>query len=234
MDTISAVAARHGVAVLEDCAQSAGATYHSRRAGSMGDIGAFSFYPTKVLGAYGDAGMAVTKDERLAARVRRLRGYGTVGRYFAEEHGYNSRLDELHAEILRRKLRRSDTYIARRRELARRYDEQLRESGLTLPRTAARSEHVYHLYVVRHPARDLIVRELAARGVMTGIHYPWPIHTMPAYAHLGYREGSLPATEKAAREIFSLPLYPSLSDANQDRVCGALLDVLNALAHARC
>lgn len=229
MAPVQEAAMRHGIAILEDCAQSTGAEYRGRRAGSMSRIAAFSFYPTKILGAYGDGGMALTSDEGLAARVRRLRVYGTEGAYYSEEHGYNSRLDELHAEILRRKLRRIHTYIERRRELARRYDEQLRDSGLTLPTTRPENRHVYHLYVVRHPARDTIVKALAARGITVGIHYQWPIHTMRAYAHLDYRKGSLPVTEKTAREIFSLPMYPSLTNAEQGDVCEALREIAAGL-----
>lgn len=226
MDAIQAVARRRGLPVLEDCAQSAGAEHRGRKAGSMSAIAAFSFYPTKILGAYGDGGMAVTSDRELAARIRRLRVYGTEGRYYSEEHGYNSRLDELHAEILRRKLRRIDEYIARRRELARRYDERLGGVDLALPVTRLHNCHVYHLYVVRHPARDALVKRLATRGISTGIHYPWPIHLMRGYEHLGYGEGSLPVTERAAQEVFSLPMYPSLADAEQDRVCDALHEIL--------
>lgn len=227
MDAVQAVAGQHGIPILEDCAQSTGAEYLGRRAGSMSRVAAFSFYPTKILGAYGDGGMALTSDDALAARLRRLRVYGTDKTYYAEEHGYNSRLDEIQAEILRRKLRRIDRYIERRRVLARRYDEQLRGTGLLLPTTRPENRHVYHLYVVRHPARDAIIGALAARDIIAGIHYPWPIHAMRGYAHLGYSEGSLPVTEKAAREICSLPMYPSLTDADQDRVCGALRDILS-------
>jgi aminotransferase EvaB len=194
----------------------------------MSLMSAFSFYPTKILGAYGDGGMVLTGDQALAARLRRLRMYGTEQTYYAEEHGYNSRLDELHAEILRRKLRRIEGYIERRQELARRYDEQLRESDLILPVSLSGNRHVYHLYVVRHPHRDAIIAALAERGISVGIHYPWPIHTMRAYRHLGEGEGSLPATEQAAREIFSLPMYPSLANADQDRVCDALLASLRS------
>jgi aminotransferase EvaB len=226
MDRVQAVARKHGIAVLEDCAQSTGAEHCGQRAGSMSQVAAFSFYPTKILGAYGDGGMAVTSDSTLAARMRRLRVYGTDGTYYAEEHGYNSRLDELHAEILRRKLRRIETYIARRRELAQRYEAQLGESSLVLPATGSHNRHVYHLYVVRHPGRDAVIKDLASRGVSTGIHYPWPIHLMRAYAHLGEGEGSLPRTEGAAREIFSLPMYPSLTNAEQDRVCDTLRGVV--------
>jgi len=228
MDAVRRVAAPRGIAVVEDCAQSAGAEHRGRRAGSMSHLAAFSFYPTKILGAFGDAGMVVTADDRLAARVRRLRVYGTDGSYYAEEQGYNSRLDELHAEILRRRLRRIEAYVERRRELARRYDERLRASGLRLPVERPGNRHVYHLYVVRHAARDAIVRALTERGVGVGIHYPWPIHTMRAYAHLGYGEGSLPVAEQAAREVFSLPIYPTLSERDQDRICEALLAVVRA------
>lgn len=229
MEPVQRLADRHGLIVLEDCAQSAGAARKGCRAGSMSRAGAFSFYPTKVLGAYGDGGMVVTSDEELAARLRRLRMYGTDGRYYAEEHGYNSRLDELHAEILRRKLRRLEKYVERRRELARRYDEALRDSGLELPRTSPGNHHAYYLYVVRHPARDAIIRALAARDIVVNVSYPWPIHTMQAYAHLGYPAGSLPETERAAKEILSLPMYPSLKDSEQDRVCDALTEIVPAL-----
>lgn len=229
MDAVRAVADRHGIPILEDCAQSTGAECRGQRSGSMSRAAAFSFYPTKILGTYGDGGMVLTSDDALAARLRRLRVYGTDGAYYAEEHGHNSRLDEMQAEILRRKLRRINGYIDRRRLLARRYDEQLHGTGLVLPTIRPESRHVYHLYVVRHPARDAIIGALAARDIIAGIHYPWPIHTMRGYAHFGGGEGSLPVTEKAAREIFSLPMYPSLSDAEQDRVCGALREVLSGL-----
>ena len=205
MDRVRAAAERRGIAVLEDCAQSTGAEQAGRRAGSLSHVAAFSFYPTKVLGGYGDRGMVVTSDEALAARVRRLRMYGTEGRYFAEEH---------------------DVYMERRRALARRYDAALRDSGLVLPVTAPGKHHVYYLYVVRHPARDAILRELAGRDILVNVSYRWPIHTVPAYARFGYLEGSLPETEQAAREIFSLPMYPSLTDAEQDRVCEVLHEIL--------
>ena len=229
MDAVRAVADRHGIPILEDCAQSTGAEHRGRRAGSMSRLAAFSFYPTKILGAYGDGGMVLTSDDTLTARLRRLRVYGTDGTYYSEEHGHNSRLDEIQAEILRRKLRRVDRYIERRRLLARRYDEQLRGTGLVLPTTRPENRHVYHLYVVRHSARDVIIGALAARDIVAGIHYPWPIHTMRGYAHLGYGEGSLPVTEKAAGEILSLPMYPSLTDVEQDRVCGVLREILSGL-----
>ena len=228
MAAVGRVAVRHGLRVLEDCAQSTGATQDGRPAGSQSDAAAFSFYPTKILGGYGDGGMVVTADEELAARVRRIRMYGTDGTYYAGEHGYNSRLDEVQAAILLGKLRRVPQYIARRRTLAARYDAALAGSGLVLPQAAPGNVHAYYLYVVRHPDRDRIMRELAARDIIINISYPWPIHLMPAYVRPRYPEGTLPETEQAAREIFSLPMYPSLTDTEQDRVCQALLEICPA------
>jgi aminotransferase EvaB len=226
MDAVLAVARKHGLKVLEDCAQSHGARFLDQRAGSMGDAAAYSFYPTKILGGYGDGGMVQTNSEPLAEHVRRLRMYGTAKTYYSLEHGYNSRLDEIHAEILRSKLRHLDEYIARRRELAVRYHERLAGSGLALPQTDEKNMHAFYLYVVRHPERDRILAELAHVDVFVNISYPWPVHTMPAYAHLGYQNGDLPNTERAAREIFSLPMYPYLTNLQQDAVCERLLEVL--------
>ncbi len=232
METVREVATRHGIRVLEDCAQSHGATRHGAKAGAMSDLAAFSFYPTKILGGYGDGGMVITNDESLAARLRRLRMYGMEKEYYAEEHGYNSRLDELHAAILSGKLRHLDEYIARRRALASRYDQALADTDLILPRTEAGNAHAYYLYVARHPRRELIIHELAKRDIIVNVSYRWPIHTMRGYAWLGYEEGELPHTERAMREIFSLPMYPGLSDAEQDTVCTALHEILAQLSEA--
>ena len=223
MATVREIAAARDVRVLEDCAQSHGARRRGRVSGSMADAAAFSFYPTKVLGGYGDGGMVVTDDEELAARVRRLRHYGMEDRYYAEESGHNSRLDELHAAILDVKLTHLDSYLERRRAIAARYDAELAETSLVLPRTALGNEHAYYLYVVRHPRRDQILQSLAAdRDIHLNVSYPWPIHTMRAYRGLGYAEGDLPETEAAAREIFSLPMYPGLADEDQTKVIEAL------------
>ncbi|MDW3848653.1 DegT/DnrJ/EryC1/StrS family aminotransferase [Micromonospora sp. BRA006-A] len=219
MAPLRRLASRHGLAVLEDCAQAHGARYHGRLAGTMGDAAAFSFYPTKVLGAYGDGGAVVTDDESVQRALRRLRYYGMEERYYVvQTPGHNSRLDEVQAEILRRKLRRLDDYVAGRRAVADRYAEGLADSGLVLPTTAPGNDHVYYVYVVRHPARDTILAELRKHDVHLNISYPWPVHTMTGFAHLGRPEGSLPHTEAAAREIFSLPMYPSLPADVQDRV----------------
>jgi aminotransferase EvaB len=226
MDGVRRVAKEHGLKVLEDCAQAHGAEFKSCRAGSMSDAAAFSFYPTKILGTYGDGGMVLTGSDKVEHKLRRLRFYGMEDIYYAEEHGYNARLDELHAEILRTKLRRLDGYIARRRELARRYNEQLGGTPLILPRVSPGSFHAYYLYVVRHPRRDDIMERLKEHDIYVNISYPWPIHTMRGYAHLGYQEGDLPHTEAAAKEIFSLPMYPSLTDEEHDHVCNALHEIL--------
>ena len=226
MDTLQQVVAKHGLWLVDDCSQSHGATQRGRKAGSMSNLAVFSFYPTKPLGGYGDGGMVVTNDETLAAKLRRLRFYGMEGSYYAEERGYNSRLDEVHAEILLRKLKRLDQYIARRRDLARRYDEMLAETSLILPKTAPGNDHVYYLYVCRHPDRDRIIKELAKRDIIVNVSYPWPIHIMRGYQHLGYEQGDLPETEAATREIFSLPMYPSLKLESQDTVCRALGEIL--------
>ena len=229
MEAVRAVADRHGLRVVEDCAQAHGATRNGRVAGAMSDAAAFSFYPTKILGTYGDGGMVLTGRPEVAAKLRRLRFYGMEKTYYALEHGVNSRLDEVHAAILRGKLTHLDAYIARRRELAARYDAALAGTSLTLPATAPGNEHAYYLYVARHPERDAVLAGLKERGVNCNISYPWPIHTMTGYAHLGCQEGDLPETERAAREIFSLPLYPSLTDAEQDEAIAALLATLETL-----
>jgi aminotransferase EvaB len=226
MENVNKVARAHGLKVVEDCAQSHGALFKNKKAGSMSDLAAFSFYPTKVLGGFGDGGMIVTDNEDIYRKLRRLRFYGMEKTYYAEEIGYNSRLDELHAEILLRKLSHINNYIARRRELAGRYDRNLSETGLTLPKTLKFNEHVYHLYVCRHPERDKIISRLKANDISVGIHYPWPIHTMKGYQHLGYKPGDIPHTEKAADEIFSLPMYPSLTDDEQGIVLEELQGIL--------
>jgi aminotransferase EvaB len=227
MNSVNKIANAYGLKVIEDCAQSHGASFNGIKAGAMSDIAAFSFYPTKVLGGYGDGGMVITSDENLNEKIRRLRFYGMEQNYYAEEHGYNSRLDEIHAEILLRKLSHLNEYIKRRKELAHRYNKLLATTSLSLPKTMPDNEHVYHLYVCRHPERDKIISRLRTKEIIVNINYPWPIHTMKGYAYLGYKEGDLPHTEKAAREIFNLPMYPSLSNDEQRLVIEALRGILD-------
>ncbi|WZH51934.1 MAG: DegT/DnrJ/EryC1/StrS family aminotransferase [Nocardioides alkalitolerans] len=230
MEPLTALAAEAGIAVVEDCAQAHAARHHGRLAGTFGRTTAYSFYPTKVLGAYGDGGAVLTDNDEAAARTRRLRYYGMERTYYVVERpALNSRLDAVQAEILRRKLGRLDDYVAARREVARRYDEALAGTDLVLPAVAPGNEHSYYLYVVRHPERDLVLKHLAERGIELTVSYPWPVHTMSGFAHLGVPRGSLPVTEAAAEEIFSLPMYPHLSREIQDTVIENLLDVLRDL-----
>lgn len=234
MGPLRRIAADRGLSIVEDCAQAHGARHHGRLAGTMSAAAAFSFYPTKVLGAYGDGGAVTVDDPAVDANLRRLRYYGMEDVYYVvRTPGHNSRLDEVQAEILRRKLTRLDQYIADRRVVAQRYLDGLAdlcgEGGLRLPATTTGNEHVYYLYVVRHPARDEILRRLRRYDIQLNISYPWPVHTMSGFAHLPYGPGSLPVTEKLAGEIFSLPMYPALPIAFQDRVVDALRQVITAL-----
>jgi dTDP-4-amino-4,6-dideoxygalactose transaminase len=218
---LSALAERHHLLLVEDCAQAHGALDHGRRVGTIGHLGAFSFYPTKNLGAYGDGGAVITNDSQLAARLRSLRNYGQVTRYEHAERGINSRLDEMQAAILAVKLAHLDEHNAARRELAALYGQHL--ARVTLPVERADAYHVYHLYVVRHTLRDEIREALKARGVGTLIHYPIPVHLQAAYLDLGCAPGSLPVTERVAREVLSLPLYVGLTAQDILTVAQALL-----------
>ena len=227
LDPLKALAERYGLALLEDCAQAHGATQRGRLAGTTGDAAAFSFYPTKVLGAYGDGGAVLTSRPDVEAELRKLRYYGMEKVYYTvQTPAHNSRLDEVQAEILRRKLTRLDAYVAGRQEVARRYQEALGDTELVLPKVNEGNTHVYYVYVVRHPERDRIIEALKAYDINLNISYPWPVHTMTGFAHLGYEKGSLPVTEKLAGEIFSLPMYPSMPAGLQDKVIAALKEVL--------
>ncbi|WP_130797549.1 DegT/DnrJ/EryC1/StrS family aminotransferase [Streptomyces otsuchiensis] len=224
------IAARHDLVILEDCAQAHGARQDGRLAGTTGRAAAFSFYPTKVLGAYGDAGAVVTGDADVDAAVRSLRYYGMdEERNVVRIPAYNARLDEVHAEILRRKLRRLDGYLAARRRIAARYAEALAGTDLVLPAVTPGNDHVYYVYVVRHPRRDAIIEALQAHGIHLSVSYRRPVHTMDGFAHLAREERPLPVTEALADEIFSLPMYPSLSEEQQDKVIAALHEVLRTL-----
>ena len=212
MAPIMALAEARGLKVLEDAAQAHGARYRSRRTGALGHAAAFSFYPTKNLGALGDAGAVLTDDAVLAVRVGRLRNYGSSERYLNEEMGGNSRLDELQAALLRVKLRRLDEWNARRARLASLYLELLKDCGATLPVVPQGCEHVWHQFVVRSEGRDRLRAELASAGVDTLIHYPIPPHLQAAYRGLGLAAGTLPVSERIHREIFSLPISAQHSE----------------------
>ena len=217
------LAGQRGLPVVEDCAQATGALYRDGRVGSFGVIGAFSFYPTKILGAYGDGGMMVTSSEELCQKLRRLRFYGMEGSYYAEEEGYNSRLDELQAALLNFGLGLLDEDVRRRREIAAAYDAGLADmEGLFLPVERAGHRHQYYLYTIRVQERDRLQAHLAEQGIETRINYPYPIHLMRGYAFLGYRSGSLPVTERLAAEILSLPMHAHLTDSDVERVIAAV------------
>lgn len=228
VDEISAIAERHGLRVIEDCAQAAGATYRGRRAGALGDVGCFSFYPTKNLGAVGDGGICVTDDPEIAARLRALRQYGWHQDQISESAGRNSRLDEIQAAILNAKLPELDADNADRQAVAGRYDAALAETGLGLPARRPECGHVHHLYVVRSARRDALKSHLAERGIAAGVHYPAPVHLQPAYRGRLADAGSLPETERAAQEVLSLPLHPGLDEAAMQRVVDAVREFVHA------
>jgi dTDP-4-amino-4,6-dideoxygalactose transaminase len=211
MEAILAIAREHGLRVIEDCAQSHGALYQGRRVGSFGDLACFSFYPTKNLGAIGDGGMVVTNDDALAAEATLLREYGWAERYISHKKGWNTRLDELQAAVLRVKLPTLDADNAKRRAHAAAYGAGLAASRLLLPVSRTSAYHVYHLYVVRTPRRNELQAFLKERGISTLIHYPVPVHLQPAYRNLP-GSACLPETETAAAEVLSLPMYPELAE----------------------
>ena len=223
MDALLGICRPRGIAVVEDCAQCHGARLGGRMTGTMGDIAAFSFYPTKNLGAIGDGGAVATADDGLARRCRLVREYGWERRYVSDVAGFNSRLDELQSAILRAKLPSLDRDNDRRRAIASIYAERLRGvPGITLPVERQGARHVFHLYATIVEQRDRLLDALKARGVLAGIHYPVPIHAQPAYSGRTAAPGSLPVTERVARQELSLPMYPELSHADAHRVCEAI------------
>lgn len=224
MEPIRAVAERHGLLILEDACQAHGARYRNRRAGALGHAAAFSFYPSKNLGAFGDGGMVTTDDASLAQRIRMLRNVGSAEKYIHEIRGFNRRLDTVHAAVLRVKLERLDTANDRRRDAAAAYSALLGDLPVGLPDPAAFGQHVFHLYVVESERRDELQGFLEEWGVSTGIHYPVPIHLQPGYRWLGYGEGDFPVTERLAREMLSLPMFPTIGISQIAYVVRAMTD----------
>jgi dTDP-3-amino-2,3,6-trideoxy-4-keto-D-glucose/dTDP-3-amino-3,4,6-trideoxy-alpha-D-glucose/dTDP-2,6-dideoxy-D-kanosamine transaminase len=219
MDPLMDLARKQGLFVVEDCAQAAGARYKGRRVGSIGDIGAFSFYPTKVLGGYGDAGMTVTNGNRYEAKLRRLRFYGMKEANYSEEEGYNSRLDEVHAAILNYKLRSLDEGVRRRQAIAAAYTQGLAGIGdVVVPAVKDDRSHQFYVYTIQTEHRDVLMRYLHDHDVEARINYPTPVHLMRGYAMLGYRDGELPMTERLTGRILSLPLYPGLTNEQTARI----------------
>jgi dTDP-4-amino-4,6-dideoxygalactose transaminase len=228
MSALLAIAREYGLRVIEDACQAHGAEDRLGRAGGIGDVAAFSFYMSKNLGAYGEAGAVTTRDGQIAERVRRLRNHGSVRRYEHLEVGANARLDEVQAAVLRVKLRHLETWNQRRRHHAARYGESLEGLDVVPPAASGKADHVYHLYVIQVPAasRDEIQKALGARGIATGIHYPIPIHQQPAMQRMVYGSGDMTVTESLAPRILSLPLYAELEGEQIRYVADALRDAL--------
>ncbi|HUK86969.1 MAG TPA: DegT/DnrJ/EryC1/StrS family aminotransferase [Terriglobales bacterium] len=229
LDAIFEIAGRRGVPVLEDACQAHGAEYKRRRVGPLGEMGCFSFYPGKNLGAYGEGGLVVTNNPAHARTLRLLRNWGEERRYHHQLRGYNYRMEGLQGAILRVKLRHLEEWTEARRARAARYTELLRGSEVQTPEAMPYARHVFHVYAVRSPQRDALQKSLQAAGVQTGIHYPIPVHLQPAYADLGYKAGDFPVAEKLAREVLSLPIYPELTPAQIEEVVAAVQQGVHAL-----
>lgn len=232
MDPIMQVAKEHNLFVIEDAAQAHGARYKGKKVGSIGDVACFSFYPSKNLGAYGDAGAVVTDDEEIALTVRKLRDHGSIEKYQHDLVGYNSRLDALQAVVLSVKLKHLDRWSQMRQQNAHLYGKLLSQiPAIVTPHVLEEAQHVYHLYVIRveRGSRDRLKEHLQAKDIGAGLHYPKPIHLTKAFAYLGYREGDFPVTEKSAGTILSLPMYPELRADQIEYVTQEINDFLGAL-----
>jgi dTDP-4-amino-4,6-dideoxygalactose transaminase len=227
MDPIMAFAKTHNLPVIEDNAQAIGASYKGRPTGSIGEVSCISFYPTKNLGAYGDAGMVVTNSPQIAERIRTLRNHGQSAKYFSSEPGWNSRLDEMQAAVLRVKLRHLSNWQLARHSNAVEYTRLLNQiPGVMPPITPDGFEHVFHQYTIRVERRDALQQFLSARKIGTTVYYPYPLHLQPLYASLGHKPGDFPHAERAAQEVLSLPMYPELSKEQIARVVDAIAEFL--------
>ena len=213
MDAILKLAERHSLVVVEDCAQALGSSWRGKPVGSLGDYGCISFFPTKNLGAYGDGGMITARNQRSAARLKKLRVHGSEKKYWHDEQGMNSRLDELQAAILRVKLPHLERWNFERRRVADLYRQALAHlDGIVLPWEGSEGNHVYHQFTIRHERRDTIQAALRGSGIESVVYYPIPLHLQPMYSHLGYRKGQLPVSEAAAAEVLSLPIFPEMGE----------------------
>jgi dTDP-4-amino-4,6-dideoxygalactose transaminase len=230
MDPILAIARKHGLVVIEDAAQAHGAEYKGRRVGSLGDLACFSFYPGKNLGAYGEAGMVVTSNPEFARTIRMLRDWGAEKKYHHVLKGYNYRMEGIQGAVLRVKLRHLESWTEARRTAAKRYDELLSSTPFNMPFVRDDVRHVFHVYAIRVQKRAELQAWLSSHDIQSGIHYPIPVHLLPAFADLGYRVGDFPNAEGAASEVLSLPMYPELTADNQQRVVSALSAFAQATA----
>jgi dTDP-4-amino-4,6-dideoxygalactose transaminase len=225
MDPLLAIARKHGLVVIEDACQAHGAEYKGRRSGSMADMTCFSFYPGKNLGAYGEAGMVVTDNAEYARTIRMLRDWGAEKKYHHVLKGYNFRMEGIQGAVLRVKLRYLEKWTEARRTAASHYDRVFAGSNVASPKAMSYSRHVYHIYAVRTKNRQAWQDALLAQGIQTGIHYPTPVHLLPAFADLGYRAGQFPHAEQAANEVLSLPMFPELTQAQCEEVARAVMDL---------
>ncbi len=225
MDPIMTVAKKHHLFVLEDAAQSHGAEYKGRRAGSIGDAAGFSFYPGKNMGAAGEGGMTVTPHAEINRKLRMLRDWGAEKKYHHEIIGYNMRMEGIQGAVLRVKMKYIEKWTEMRRDAAERYRTMFEGSGVATPVALDNRRHVYHVYAIRTPDRARWIEELTKKGIQTGIHYPYPLHTLKAFDFLGYKAGQFPHAEKAAAEVLSLPMYPELSAVQQEEVVAAVAEL---------
>jgi dTDP-4-amino-4,6-dideoxygalactose transaminase len=228
IDALKSLCASRNIRIVEDCAQAIGARSGTNKAGSNGSMGCFSFYPTKNLGADGDGGMIVTRDEALAKKLRMLRVHGIERRYHHDLHGFNSRLDEIQAAILRVKLRHLDAWNNRRRDIAARYDAGFKDLPVAVPHTGKGNHHVYHVYALLSDRRDELQKHLESNGVPTLIYYPLPLHLQKVYSNLGFAAGDFPAAERSSTRILPLPMYPELTDEQVDHVIKVVLEFHNS------
>ena len=227
MDGLMEIAKKHNLRVIEDCAQSFGAEYHGKKTGAIGDFGCFSFFPSKNLGGYGDGGMVITDDAKQAEHLLSLRNHGSKVRYYHDEVGFNSRLDEIQAAIIRIKFKHIEEYNAKRRNNARLYSHYLNAPGIRTPSEQSGAKHVFHQYTIRVKNRDKVKQKLDAGGITSSmIYYPVPLHVQTAYKDLGMKPGSLPVSEQAALEVLSLPMYPELTEEQIKKVAEAVKQAL--------
>jgi dTDP-4-amino-4,6-dideoxygalactose transaminase len=223
MDPILEIARRHGLLVIEDAAQAHGAEYKGKRVGAIGDLGCYSFYPGKNLGAYGEGGAVVTNSPEYTRTIRMLRDWGAERKYQHVLKGYNYRMEGFQGAILRVKLRHIEAWTEARRANAAYYNELLNDSAVAAPQQMAYARHVYHVYAIRHPQREKLQQAIQSHEIQTGIHYPIPVHLLPAYSDLGYHEGDFPHSEQAANEVLSLPMFAELTQSQIKTVCDAVI-----------
>ena len=238
MDKIKKIAIKHNLKIIEDCAQAQGAKYKNKFVGNFGDFGCFSFYPTKILGTYGDGGFVIAKNFKDYEKIKRLRFYGIetsnkrniyYNKYYANENGLNSRLDEIQSSILNLKMKYVNNYISQRNKLANLYLKYLKETSLKLPKTNKTNQHVYHLFTVRHSKRNFIIKMLNKKKIGTRIIYPFPINNMNGYKKFNFNNKELKNTIKYSKEIFSLPLYPELKVSEVKKICSSVKEILKKI-----